>query len=87
MTISSARRSLLRTMGLALAGAGLAGRAEAAPASTVGPAPDLLEPGSDTLRGLAAKLAVAPPPPRLQDHADDPDDARPVGLPRRSTSC
>ncbi len=56
MTISSARRRLLQTMGLAFAGAGLARRADAA----ITPAPDLLEPGSDALRGLAAKLAVAP---------------------------
>ena len=59
MTSWQARRRLLQTMGLALAGAGLAGRAAAA-SPAIGPAPDLLEPGSDTLRGLSAKLAVAP---------------------------
>ena len=56
MTISSERRRILRTMGLALAAAGLADRADAA----ITPAPDLLEPGSATLRELAAEIAAAP---------------------------
>ncbi len=60
MTQLPARRRLLQTMGLALAGAGIAGRARAAAGSPIAPAPDLLEPGSNTLRGLSAKLAVAP---------------------------
>lgn len=66
MSIGTERRRLLRSMSLALAGVGLAGRARAA---MVGPAPDLLEPGSSTLSGLAAKLAVAP---RRRDYKSVP---------------
>ncbi len=60
MTTSPARRRLLQTLGMALAGAGLAGSAAAAGGPAIAPAPDLLEPGSDTLRDLAVRLAVAP---------------------------
>lgn len=60
MTNSPVRRRLLQTLGLALAGAGFAGRAAAADSPAIAPALDLLEAGSDTLRNLEARLAVAP---------------------------